>query len=87
MMDGSTEHDEERLAGLLRLLPPAPTGWEEAAMELPAARAELDALVARAEADASYRARVLAALEDALRAEGIEPSPRMVDLLRLRLEP
>lgn len=86
-MDGSTERDEERLASLLRLLPPSPRGWEEAAIELPAARAELDSLVERAARDASYRARVLANLEDALRAEGIEPSPRMVDLLRLRLEP
>jgi hypothetical protein len=86
-MDGSTDRDEERIAALLRLLPPPPRGWEEAAMELPAARAELEGLVARAARDASYRARVLADLEDALRREGIEPSPRMVDLLRLRLEP
>src|SRR5204863_460189 len=48
--------DEERIGRLLRLLPPAPVGWVRAAQELPAARAALDELVARAEEDAeAYR--------------------------------
>ena len=42
-------YDEERIGRLLRLLPPAPEGWVRAAQELPAARAMLDELVARAE--------------------------------------
>ena len=50
-----TTYDEERLGELLRLLPPAPPGWVEAAQELPRARADLDALIARAEADAAFR--------------------------------
>ena len=53
-----TGYDEERIAELLRLLPPAPVGWVRAAQELPAARKELAALVARAEADAAFKARV-----------------------------
>src|SRR4029450_13883473 len=39
-------------------------------------------LVARAEADAAFRAAVLADLERALQAEGVEPQPRVVNELR-----
>ena len=80
-------YDEERLGELLRLLPPAPEGWVRAAQELPTARAALDELVARAEADAELRRRILADLESALAAEGIEPQPLIVDELRTRLSP
>jgi hypothetical protein len=81
-----TGYDEERIAELLRLLPPAPVGWVRAAQELPAARTELAAIVARAEADAAFKARVVADLEAALGAEGIEATPSVVAALRLRLE-
>jgi hypothetical protein len=81
-----TGYDEERIAELLRLLPPAPVGWVRAAQELPAARKELAALVARAEADAAFKARVVADLETALGAEGIEATPSVVATLRLQLE-
>ena len=74
--------DEERLARLIGMLPPAPEGWVRAAQELPAARRGLDHLVARAEADATFRASVLADLERALQAEGVEPQPRVVQELR-----
>jgi hypothetical protein len=76
------EYDEQRLGRLLGLLPPAPEGWVRAAQELPAARRGLDQLVARAEADAAFRASVLADLERALQAEGVEPEPRVVGELR-----
>ena len=78
--------DEERLGELLRLLRPAPRGWVEAAQQLPQARRELDALVARAEQDATFRAAVVADLESALRLAGIEPRPVVVEHLRSRLE-
>jgi len=81
-----TGYDEERIAELLRLLPPAPTGWVQAAQELPAARTEIAALVARAEADAAFRARVVADLEAALVAEGIPVTPSVVAVLRSSLE-
>ena len=81
-----TGYDEERIAELLRLLPPAPVGWVRAAQELPAARTELAAIVARAEADAAFKARVVADLEAALGAEGIEATPSVVAALRLQLE-
>jgi len=78
--------DEERLAELLALLPPAPTGWVRAAQELPALRSALDGLIARAEADAAFRAELVADLERALEAEGVEPTPRALQELRSRLE-
>jgi DNA-binding transcriptional regulator YdaS (Cro superfamily) len=65
---------EERLAALLALLPPAPEAWLEAARQLPAARAQIDGIVERAERDAVYRARVVSDLEQALAASGIAPS-------------
>ena len=82
-----TGYDEERIAELLRLLPPAPAGWVQAAQELPAARTEIAALVARAEADAAFRARVVADLEAVLEAEGIPVTSSVVAALRSSLEP
>jgi len=78
--------DEERLAELLALLPPAPRGWVRAAQELPALRRTLEGLVARAESDAAFRAALVADLERALEAEGVEPTPRVLHELRSRLE-
>ena len=47
--------------------------------------AELDDIVARAEADAEFRDRLVADLESALAAEGIEPDPQILQALRERL--
>jgi hypothetical protein len=77
-----SEYDAERLSRLIGMLPPAPEGWVQAAQELPTARRGLDEIVARAEADAAFRAQVLADLEQALQSEGLEPQPRVVDELR-----
>ena len=77
--------NEERLGVLLRLLRPAPRGWVEAAAELPRLRAVLDDLVERAEADAAFRATLVADLEAALAREGVEPTPRLVRELQTRL--
>jgi hypothetical protein len=78
---------EERLAELLRLLPPAPRGWVEAAQELPFARRGLDRIVARAEADARFRELLVADLEAAFALEGVEPDPALMDEVRKRLLP
>ena len=80
-----THYDEDRLAALLRVLPPAPSGWVTAAQELPLARRGLDEIVARAEADAEFRARLVADLEAALEAEGYERDPAVLEALRQRL--
>lgn len=80
-----TRFPEERLADLLRLLPPAPRGWVAAAQELAPARRGLDRIVARAEADVRFRALLVADLEAALAQEGVEPEPAIVEALRRRL--
>jgi hypothetical protein len=81
-----TSYDEERIAALLRLLPPAPEGWVRAAQELPLARTGLDDIVRRAEEDAVFRARLVADLELALGAEGYEYDPALLEEIRARLE-
>jgi hypothetical protein len=80
-----TEPDVDRLAELLRALPPAPQGWVQAAQELPLARKTMDELVSRAVADAQFRQALLEDLEGALAAEGYEPRPALVAELRHRL--
>jgi hypothetical protein len=80
-----SDYGEERLGRLLRRLRPAPDAWVRAARELPHARATLDDLVARAEADAAVRKQVLADLETALAQAGLEPERPLVDELRRRL--
>jgi hypothetical protein len=79
-------YEEERIAELLRALPPAPEGWVRAAQELPLARLGLDEIVRRAEEDAAFRARLVADLEGALAAEGIEPAPAFLEAVRERLD-
>jgi hypothetical protein len=83
-MTKSQGYDEERLGRLLAALPPPPEGWVLAAQELPAARRELDEIVARAEADLAFREALIVDLEAALAAEGYEPAPRVLDELRRR---
>lgn len=80
------DYNEERLAVLLRSIPAPPEAWVSAAQELPSARRSLDTIVERAVADAEYRRGVIADLERALQAEGIEPDAAHVALLRERLE-
>ena len=77
---------EEQLAELLSLLPPAPKGWVQAAIELPAARAQIESIVARAVTDAAYRTQVLADLEHALAADGVEPTEALRRELARRLQ-
>jgi hypothetical protein len=76
---------EERLGELLRLMPPAPAGWVQAAQELPAVRDSLDEIVARAEADLEFRAALIADLETALGQAGYEPGERLLEAVRKRL--
>jgi hypothetical protein len=76
--------DVERLGELLRLLPPPPAGWVQAAQELPFARRTLDEIVARAEADLAFRERLVAHLEAALAEAGYEPDERTLAELRAR---
>ena len=78
-------YDEERLAALLKMLPPAPEGWVKAAQELPQARMEIDEIAQRAEADAEFRAAAIADLEAALEQAGYDVDPSLLPELRERL--
>jgi len=80
-----TGFDEERIAGLLRLLPAPPDSWVTAAQQLPRARAGIDEIVARSKGDAAFRAALVADLETALADAGHEATPSVVAALRLRL--
>ena len=79
-------HDEERIANFLRLLRPAPEAWVRAAQELPLALRGLDDIVERARADDRFRRALIADLESALAAEGVEPDPQTVEALRRRID-
>jgi hypothetical protein len=78
-------YDIQQLARLIGMLRPAPPAWVQAAKELPMARRELTGLVARAEADAEFRRALVADLEAALEAEGVEPTPLVLAELRRHL--
>ncbi|HET9673686.1 MAG TPA: hypothetical protein VFP31_02670 [Gaiellaceae bacterium] len=73
------------MADLLRMLPPAPRGWMEAAQELPLARPGLDRIVARAEADARFRELLISDLESAFAQEGVQVEDATVEAVRRRL--
>jgi hypothetical protein len=77
---------EEQLGELIAALPAAPSGWVQAAIELPAARAAIDGLVERALADEAQRQAILADLESALRNAGVSPSDRFLEQVRERLD-
>jgi len=81
-----TAYDEQRLAELLRALPPAPEAWVKAAEELPPGHKRLDEIVERAVADAEFRRALIADLEAALQREGYEPDVIPLDELRRRLD-
>ena len=85
-MTSTGRYDEERLAELLRTLPPAPEGWVLAAQELPRSRRELDDIVARAVADQAFRQALIDDLERALREVGYEPDSLPLEELRRRLD-
>jgi hypothetical protein len=80
-----SDFTEERLADLIASLPPAPTGWVDAATELAFASAAIDEIVARCLAQEGARQAALANLEQALREAGVEPTRQLLDRLRERL--
>ena len=75
-----TYHETE-LADRLRLLPPVPEDWLDAAKALPRVRRELDRLLPLIERDAELREAMAHDLEGALRRIGAEPEPQLVGAL------
>lgn len=83
--EAMTDFSEERIAAPIAALPAVPEGWTQTAIELPRARAAIEELAARANVDEAARQAILADLEAALRATGVEPGRALVDTLRARL--
>jgi hypothetical protein len=81
-----TVYDEERLGDLLSALPPAPEAWVRAAQELPQVHERVEEIVARAEADDEYRARVVADPEAALEEADVVAHADAVEILRRELD-
>ena len=77
--------DIEELGRLIAALHPTPEGWVRAAQELPQVRRGLDDILARAEADAALRAKLVADLESTLAEAGIEPTRHVIADVRERL--
>ena len=70
--------DEHELGRLLRLLPPAPAEWTQAAQELPFLGAELAGILERARGDAGFRDALRADADTALREQGYDLSPSVL---------
>jgi hypothetical protein len=81
-----TTYDDERLAGLLRALPPAPDDWVRAAQELAREHPTLRVLVERAKTDERFRRALIANPGAALREEGYEIEPDVVAAIMKRLD-
>ena len=84
-LSAMTGYSEETIARLLAVLPPAPEGWTQAAIELPHAQAAIEELAASAQADAAAREMIVADLDEALRGVGVEPRCQLLESLRSRL--
>jgi len=84
-MNPIKNYDEDDLARLLGMLPPAPEAWVKAAQELPTASAALDQIMARAASDTTFRDELAADAAAALVLRGYVPSEPLVAALRDRL--
>jgi hypothetical protein len=76
--------DELEIGRLIRLLPPAPAEWTQAAQELPFLSAELTGILERAHGDGRFRHALRADADAALREHGYDLSPSVLaHLMRL----
>jgi hypothetical protein len=70
--------DELEIGRLIRLLPPAPAEWTQAAQELPFLSAELAGILERARGDGGFRDALRADAGATLREEGYDLSPSVL---------
>jgi hypothetical protein len=76
--------DELEIGRLLRLLPPAPAGWTQAAQELPFLGVELSDILERARGDDGFREGLRGDAGATLREHGYDLSPSVLaHLMRL----
>jgi hypothetical protein len=76
--------DELQIGRLLRLLPPAPAEWTQAAQEVPFLGAELTDILERARGDGGFREGLRTDAGATLREHGYDLSPSVLaHLMRL----
>jgi len=76
--------DELQIGRLLRLLPPAPAEWTQAAQEVPFLGAELTDILERARGDGRFREGLRTDAGATLREHGYDLSPSVLaHLMRL----
>jgi hypothetical protein len=76
--------DELQIGRLLRLLPPAPAEWTQAAQEVPFLGAELTDILERARGDGRFRDGLRTDADATLREHGYDLSPSVLaHLMRL----
>jgi hypothetical protein len=79
------EIDDIELQRLMRLLPPPPVRWVQAAKELPFVQDEIAEILARAAGDAEFESALRADAETALEQEGYALSSDVVAHMLKRL--
>jgi hypothetical protein len=79
--------DDHELGRMVRMLPPAPAAWVEAAQALPFLKDELDSILARAQDDPRFRKALRDDPNGALHDEGYDLSPTVVAHLMRKLPP
>jgi hypothetical protein len=80
-----SELTEKELAGLLRVLTPAPAHWVEAAKQIPRIKKQLVEVLPFLESTAPGRAAETADLEKAIEAAGLTPEPQLIAELQRHL--
>lgn len=80
-----TEYSERQIAGLLRVLAPAPAHWVEAAQQIPRIKKQINEVLPFLGEIATGRAVETAELEMAIEAAGLTPEPQLVAELQRHL--
>ena len=80
-----TRHSDIRLAELLAALGPAPEDWVRKAERIAIEQTQLPDILARADSDPGFRAKLLEDAEGALEQAGYEPDRDTLDTVRWRL--
>ena len=81
-MPDDSRTEEERLAELIALLPPAPEPWVEMAARIPRTERDLADVQRRLEEDALLREALRRDPDRALREAGLEASPELIARLQ-----
>ena len=85
-MTDVSAYNDEKLAELLRALPPAPKAWVRAVQALGLSQPTIADLVERAKTDDRFRKALIANPGAALEAEGYEVEPDVIAAIMKQLD-